>query len=130
MALEPIQSERLRIDKWLWFARQVKTRSVAQQLVRSGNVRLNREKVSNPAKLIAAGDVLTVRHTNRVRVLFIKRCGTRRGPFSEASQLYEILSETDVWPAANLGKPNAAPLPGPKPSRREIRHARKLSGKE
>ncbi len=130
MALEPGQSERLRIDKWLWFARQVKTRSLAQQLVRSGNVRLNREKVSNPAKLIAAGDVLTLRHTNRVRVLLIMGCGTRRGPFFEASQLYEILSETDVRSAANLGKPNAAPLPGPKPSPREILHARKLSGKE
>ena len=130
MASKPGQSERLRIDKWLWFARQAKTRSLAQQLVRSGNVRLNREKVSNPAKLIAAGDVLTLRHKNRVRVLLIKRCGTRRGPFSEANQLYEILSETSVRPAANLGKPNAAPLPGSKPSPREIRHARKLSGKE
>lgn len=81
-----------RIDKWLFFARMVKSRSLAAKIVAGGQVRINREKVIKPATEVAAGDVVTLAIHGRVRVLRIVAPGVRRGPASEAELLYEDLS--------------------------------------
>ena len=36
-----------RLDKWLWFARVVKTRPLAKALVEAGKVRVNRDRVTS-----------------------------------------------------------------------------------
>lgn len=82
----------LRIDKWLWFARVVKTRSAAAGLCEDGSVRLNGQKVDQAHKPVRLGDVLTVALPGRVKVLKVLALGERRGPFSEAQHLYEDLS--------------------------------------
>ena len=69
-----------RLDKWLWFARIVKSRSLAQKLVNGGHVRVNRDKAQAPAKAIRHGDVLTIAVANRILVLKVLAPGTRRGP--------------------------------------------------
>ncbi|MGO9135371.1 MAG: RNA-binding S4 domain-containing protein [Methylovirgula sp.] len=84
--------DKQRLDKWLWFARVVKTRSLAAKLVQDGHVRVNGQRVEVPAKGVGPGDVLTIGLESRVAVLRILGTGTRRGPFSEASHLYEDLS--------------------------------------
>lgn len=81
-----------RIDKWLFFARLVKSRSLAQKLVLAGAVRINREKILNVARLVRPGDVLTVAVAREVRVLRILDPGLRRGPAPEARKLYEDLA--------------------------------------
>ena len=53
-------AEKQRLDKWLWFARVVKTRSLAARLVEAGHVRVNAVRVDNAAKGVRLGDVLTV----------------------------------------------------------------------
>jgi ribosome-associated heat shock protein Hsp15 len=83
---------RQRIDKWLWFARVVKSRTLAQKLVLAGKVRINREKCGSPSDLVRPGDVLTITVERRVLVLRIAQPGVRRGPPVEARQLYEDLS--------------------------------------
>jgi ribosome-associated heat shock protein Hsp15 len=83
---------RQRLDKWLWFARLVKTRTGAQRLVAEGGVRVNRAKVANPAQPLKPGDVLTVTLPGEVRVLRVLGVGARRGPPAEARQLYEDLA--------------------------------------
>lgn len=88
-----------RIDKWLFFARLTKTRGLAQDIVQSGAVRLNREKIDQPAKLIRPGDVLTMSLHGRVRVLKVRSPGVRRGPAEEAVALYDDLSPA-LRPAA------------------------------
>ena len=82
----------VRLDKWLWFARVVKTRTSAQKLVRSGKIRVNKLKVDNPAKSVGIDDVLTITLERQIFVLKIVECGIRRGPFVEAQGLYEDLS--------------------------------------
>jgi ribosome-associated heat shock protein Hsp15 len=82
---------RQRIDKWLWFARVVKSRSLAAKLVTDGHVRVNAVRVVTPAKLVGNGDVLTVALEQRVVVLKILQSGSRRGPYEEARHLYEEL---------------------------------------
>ena len=82
---EPTQ----RLDKWLWYARFIKTRSQASKLVASGNVRVNREKVNKPATTVKENDVITAIIHNRVRVIKVIGLGKRRGPAPEAQLLYE-----------------------------------------
>jgi ribosome-associated heat shock protein Hsp15 len=81
-----------RVDKWLWFARIVKSRSLAQALIEQGAVRVNRIKVVRSSAGIAPGDVVTVAVHDRVRVLKVLDEGRRRGPPAEARELYEDLS--------------------------------------
>lgn len=81
-----------RIDKWLVFARVVKTRGIAQDLVEGRKVRLNREKIDNSARNIRLGDVLTISYSDRVHVLKVVGFAERRGSPSEAQLLYEDLS--------------------------------------
>jgi|SRR3954447_2795977 ribosome-associated heat shock protein Hsp15 len=90
-----MQSERLRIDKWLWHARFYKTRSLAQQAACSGVLRLNNARVEKASLTVKPGDVLTVPRGHReVAVIRVQALGFRRGPAPEARALYEALSDT------------------------------------
>jgi ribosome-associated heat shock protein Hsp15 len=81
-----------RLDKWLWFARIVKSRTLAAQLVEDGKVRVNRAKVAKPAQAVRPNDVLTIVIRGNVHVLRVVAPGARRGPPAEARLLYEPLS--------------------------------------
>ena len=81
-----------RLDKWLWFARIVKTRSLALRLILDGHVRVNAQRIETPSKSVGPGDVLTIALENRIAVLRIVAIGARRGPFSEARLLFEDLA--------------------------------------
>ncbi|MCB1522078.1 MAG: RNA-binding S4 domain-containing protein [Hyphomicrobiaceae bacterium] len=90
-----------RIDKWLWFARVVKSRTSAAGLVTSGKVRVNRARIDKPAHTLKTGDVVTVTVARRVRILKMIAPGHRRGPAAEAQTLYEDLSPRLTPTAAN-----------------------------
>jgi ribosome-associated heat shock protein Hsp15 len=68
-----------RLDKWLWFARVVKTRPLAKALVEAGKVRVNRDRVTSADRLVRLGDVLTIVVGGRVRVLEVIGFAERRG---------------------------------------------------
>jgi ribosome-associated heat shock protein Hsp15 len=85
------QPDKLRLDKWLWFARVVKTRILAQDLATSGHVRVNGQRAESAAKMVRIGDVLTIALPSRVRVLKVLDVAERRGPASDAVLLYEEL---------------------------------------
>jgi ribosome-associated heat shock protein Hsp15 len=87
-----VSEARIRLDKWLWHARVVKTRGLAQELVEKGRVRVNRQKTDAPGKGVKLGDVLTLTLAQGVRVLEIVAFGERRGPAPEARALYRDLS--------------------------------------
>ena len=82
-----------RLDKWLWFARVMKSRTLAAELVGSGKVRVNRVRVVKPSHMLHEGDVLTVALRGQVRVLQVLSVGTRRGPPQEARLLYRMVSD-------------------------------------
>ncbi len=85
---------RVRLDKWLWQARFFKSRSLASAAVEGGHVRVNGQHVVKPAQPVGPGDVLTFAQAGLIRVVRIIGCGTRRGPATEARQLYTDLSGT------------------------------------
>jgi ribosome-associated heat shock protein Hsp15 len=82
-----------RLDKWLCFARVVKSRTLAAQLVGGGRVRVNRMRVLKPSHSLRPGDVLTVALRGEVRVLEVLAVGERRGPPQEARLLYRAVEE-------------------------------------
>jgi ribosome-associated heat shock protein Hsp15 len=84
---------RQRLDKWLFFARLQKSRTLAAKLVTAGKIRVNREKVDNAARTVKPGDVLTITFERQVLVVRVELPGTRRGPAAEARTLYTNLSE-------------------------------------
>ena len=86
--------EVLRLDKFLWFARIVKTRSLAQKLASDGHFRLQGRIVDRAHAPVRVGDVLSFAHRGTVRVLRIEALPARRGPPAEARALYsELTSE-------------------------------------
>ncbi|WP_254694216.1 RNA-binding S4 domain-containing protein [Sulfitobacter sp. SK012] len=84
--------ENLRLDKWLWYARFFKTRSLAAATVSSGAVRVNGNLTHKPATTVSAKDVLTFAQGDHIRVIHIDALATRRGPAPEAQALYTDLS--------------------------------------
>ncbi|MGI9521368.1 MAG: RNA-binding S4 domain-containing protein [Hyphomicrobiaceae bacterium] len=78
-----------RLDKWLWFARVTKTRTLAASLIQTGKVRVNRLPTRKPGTLVRADDVVTIAVHGRVRVLRVLAVGSRRGPAPEAAKLFE-----------------------------------------
>lgn len=86
----------MRLDKWLWQARFVKTRARAAALIESGAVRVNAVRVLKPATPVRVGDGLSFALNGHVHALRIRAIGSRRGPAPEARLLY---AELDAGPA-------------------------------
>jgi ribosome-associated heat shock protein Hsp15 len=89
-------TDKLRLDKWLWFARFVKSRTLAAKLVGDGFVRVNGRRVDNPAKGVAVGDVITVAVARTTAVVRVEALGERRGPAPEARRPYSELGRDDA----------------------------------
>ena len=82
-------SARQRIDKWLFFARIAKSRTLAQEWVEGGHVSVNGEKVRRSSAEVRSGDRLEVLVERRTYILVVKAPGDRRGPYEEARLLYD-----------------------------------------
>ena len=84
--------DRQRIDRWLWHARLVRTRSAAATLAASGYVRVNGARIDAPSRMVRAGDVVTVALDRAVRVIRVTGFAERRGPAAAGRHLYDELS--------------------------------------
>src|SRR5262245_63999687 len=94
-----------RLDKWLWFARVLKSRTLAAEFIERGKVRVNRVRVVKPSHTVREGDVLTISLRGQVLVLKVVAVGARRGPPPEARLLYQSLDDS----AGQSVDGNAAP---------------------
>jgi ribosome-associated heat shock protein Hsp15 len=99
----------LRLDKFLWYARIVKSRDLAQALAESGHLRIAGRVVDRAHAPVRIGDVLSFAIHGRVRVIRIESLPKRRGPSAEAQQLY---SEIDSASQPDEGTADeASPAP-------------------
>ncbi|ODT82348.1 MAG: RNA-binding protein [Pelagibacterium sp. SCN 64-44] len=118
-----------RLDRFLFFSRAVKSRTLAQKLIETGAIRVNAERTDRSDHRIGAGDVLTMALHGRVLVWRILDPGTRRGPASEAQGLYEDLSPP-APPRAERSPYDAAIAPRPagagRPTKKERRETDRL----
>jgi ribosome-associated heat shock protein Hsp15 len=85
-------AKRQRIDKWLWHARMVRTRSDATALVQAGYVRINATKVTAHGHPVRTGDVVTLALDRSVRVLEVAGFSEKRGDAETARVLYRDMT--------------------------------------
>ena len=88
---EPSVVGRQRIDKWLWHARMVRTRTAAADLAASGYVRVNGVRIGAPGRSVRIGDVITLALDRSVRVVKVAGFTARRGSATTARSLYADL---------------------------------------
>jgi len=81
-----------RLDRWIWHARIVKTRTIAATLVSQGYVRVNGGRMEQPARAIKPGDVLTIALPARVRVVKVTGILPRRANANAAKNTYESVN--------------------------------------
>ena len=84
--------ETVRADRWLWFARLFRSRTLAGKACGSGRIRINGQLMRKPSHQLRFGDVLTFTRGHDVHVVRVALLGTYRGPIAEARSLYEDLS--------------------------------------
>ena len=119
----------LRIDKWLWYARFYKTRSLAAKSLEVSKMRLDGRPIAKPNAAVRPGNVLTFSLGPHVRVIKVVDLGKRRGPAPEARSLYEDLAPPpppgttpkDPKPAAGERDPGAG-----RPTKRDRRQLDRL----
>ncbi|MCH8465037.1 MAG: RNA-binding S4 domain-containing protein [Roseinatronobacter sp.] len=108
----------LRLDKWLWQARFVKSRSLAVALIEGPGVRVNASRIAKPGYGVGEGEGLTFALGERVVIVRILALGTRRGPAPEARALYDDLSPPPPPPDLSRPKREAGGRPDKQARRR------------
>jgi len=93
--------DRQRIDKWLWHARMVRTRSAATALTTAGFVRLNGKRMTAASHPVRVGDVVTLALDRVVRVVRVEGLCERRGGAPVARRLYRDLTRDSASGAFN-----------------------------
>ncbi|MEM7169975.1 MAG: RNA-binding S4 domain-containing protein [Pseudomonadota bacterium] len=103
-----MSEEGLRLDKWLWYARFFKSRSLATQVCNGGKVRVAGQAVSKAHMTVRPDMILTFPQGQHIRVIKVLALTSRRGPASEAQQLYEDLKPPER--ASRLPKGTPPPV--------------------
>ena len=120
--------DRQRIDKWLWHARVVRTRSAAAALADAGLVRINGARIDTSSRPVRPGDVVTVALDRNVRLLKVIGFAERRGDADAARLLFEDLTP----PPAPPRQPSAGARDdgAGRPTKRERREIDRLQGRD
>jgi ribosome-associated heat shock protein Hsp15 len=122
--------DRQRIDKWLWHARVVRTRSQAAALAAAGRVRINGQRIDAPSRPVRAGDVVTVALDRVVRVLKVVAFAERRGSPDDARALCATIEPSPARPAERPPPPALREPGAGRPTKRERRAIERLREEE
>jgi len=120
--------DRQRIDKWLWHARVVRTRSAAAALSDAGLVRINGARIDTSSRPVRPGDVVTIALDRNVRVLKVIGYAERRGSAETVRALYEDLTPPPA-PRKELIGGEREDGSG-RPTKRERREIDRLQGRD
>ena len=122
----------VRVDRWLWAARLLKTRALAAEAVRGGLVHVNGHAVK-PSRDVKPGDRLEVTRGEQRLTVVVKATAERRGPAKEAVLLYEETAESVAAreAARERRRLSAPPVVDPswRPSKRDRRRIDELRGR-
>ena len=117
-------ASRPRLDKWLWAARFFKTRGLAHEAIEGGRVRLDGERVK-PSREVRVGDVLTLQINSLEWVVSVLKLSERRGPASEARELYAESEASQAARQQAIEQRRLASEPGSsirgRPSKKDLR---------
>src|SRR4051812_19929763 len=115
----------MRVDKWLWASRLLKTRSLAAEAVKGGRVQVNGQRVK-PSREVGPGDELEVTIGQVRRTVVVRGVAERRGPAKEAVLLYDETPESVAArelaaERARLASPPPGANLGARPTKRDRR---------
>jgi ribosome-associated heat shock protein Hsp15 len=126
----PASETSQRLDKWLWYARIAKSRTLAATAVTDGKFKVNRVTADKASQTVKVGDVITSRLRRDIRVLRVAALGARRGPAEEAQKLYEDLTPPPPPKAEVAASAWGERAPGQgRPTKRERRQIDEFKGK-
>jgi ribosome-associated heat shock protein Hsp15 len=120
--------DRQRIDRWLWHARVVRTRTAATALANAGHVRLNGDRADGASRTVRLGDVVTVALDRTVKVLKVAGFAERRGAAAAAQALYEDLTPPPSHQATSASAQATRPTGYGRPTKRERRAMARFTG--
>jgi ribosome-associated heat shock protein Hsp15 len=89
-------ADSLRLDKFLWFARIVRTRALAQQLAERGRLRMAGRVIDRAHAPVRVGDVLSFAVRGAVRIIRVEALPDRRGSPADARRLYTNLAQPSL----------------------------------
>ena len=121
----------VRVDKWLWAARLLKTRALAAEAVKGGRVHVNGRAIK-PSKDIRPGDELELTARDWRITVVVRGTAERRGPAKEAQLLYEETPESIAERERHAAERRLAPPPapsGPRPTKRDRRRLQAARGR-
>ena len=102
--------ESLRVDKWLWAARFFKTRGLAAEAIEAGRISVNGER-AKASKAVKPGDQLVIRRPSYEHAVKVLGVADRRGPATEAQELYEETPESRARREAVAAEMKSMPPP-------------------
>lgn len=124
---------RHRVDRWLWFARFFRSRSLATAAVSGGKVHVNGERVK-PSRELAPGDTLDITRGPDALTVRVLALPSRRGPATEAAACYEESADSRKRrDALRLHRKHARSqhvAPPARPDKRGRRAIRQLHGRD
>jgi len=127
------ETDKVRLDKWLWAARFFKTRTLAVEAIAGGKVHLNGNRIK-PGHGVATGDQLRIRKGPYEFIVQVKELSTRRGPASVAALLYEETPESRATrdQLAELHRLSALATPHTdrRPNKKQRRQISRFIGKD
>jgi ribosome-associated heat shock protein Hsp15 len=127
------ETDKVRLDKWLWAARFFKTRTLAVEAIAGGKVHLNGNRIK-PGHGVASGDQLRIRKGPYEFIVQVKELSTRRGPASVAALLYEETPESratrDQLAELHRLSAHAAPHTDRRPNKKQRRQITRFIGKD
>ncbi len=125
-------ASRVRIDKWLWAARFYKTRALAAEAVNGGKVHFDGQRIK-ASRSVRVGDVYELQRGWERMTVVVRGLSGRRGPASEARQLYEETPESVERREREAEQRRLARMQRPvsehRPNKKQRRQLRSLSGK-
>jgi ribosome-associated heat shock protein Hsp15 len=89
----------VRIDRFLFFIRLVRSRTLAQALIETGHARIDGKRVEKPSEDVRVGSIIALPLHDKVRILRVLNLPKRRGPAPEAQACYEELGVDEGNPA-------------------------------
>ena len=89
----------MRIDRFLFFIRLLKSRTLAQALIEEGHVRVDGKRIEKSSEEVRVGSIVALPLHGDVRILRVLRLPERRGPAPEARTCYEELGIDGAKPA-------------------------------